>query len=351
MSSIPPQSAHSPLEYLFDTPPAPGQVREVVPGVHWLRMALPFALDHINLWLLEDGPGLVMVDCGLGDAATREIWEGVLGEFVRGRPIHKVIVTHLHPDHAGNAGWFTTRFRAPLWMSQGEYLMAHAWRENTAGYTDEASLEFYREHGLNDAQRDALLQARGGRYRTFVPEFPTRYHRMTDGDLISIGGHEWRCVVGHGHAPEHIALYCAELRLMISGDMVLPRISTNISVHATQPDGDPLKLFLDSIGGYRDNLPRQTLVLPSHGLVFRGLHERVEQLETHHRDRLAELEAACAEPRAAADVIGTLFRRKLDGHAIWFAMGETVAHLNYLANADRLRRVEDGSGMIRFVKP
>jgi glyoxylase-like metal-dependent hydrolase (beta-lactamase superfamily II) len=339
----------SPLEYPFDAPPAPAEVREIAPGVQWIQMPLPFALNHINLWLLDDGPGVAIVDCGLGDKTTRDLWERVIAGFVRGRPITKVIVTHLHPDHAGNAGWFVQRTGAPLLMSQADYLMAHIWRENTAGYTDEASLEFFKQHGLDEEKRRELYAARGGRYKTMVPEFPLKYHRVMDGDEIAIGGHAWRAIDGYGHAPEHMMFFCAALGVLISGDMVLPRISTNVSVHATQPDSDPLKLFLDSIARCRE-LPADTLVLPSHGLPFRGMHARVAQLEDHHRDRLAELEAACATPKAASEVLTTLFRRKLDGHQIWFAMGETLAHMNYLVDAGRVKRLEDADGLTRFVR-
>ena len=206
----------SPLTYLFDEPPAPAEIREVASGVHWIRMPLPFALNHINLWLLDDGAGVTIVDSGLGDAGTRELWEQVFAAFLRGRPVNRVIVTHLHPDHAGNAGWLSTRFRCPMYMSQAEYLMAHAWRENAAGYTDEASLELFREHGLDEAKREELRAARGGRYKTMVPEFPVRYFRMMDGDTVKIGGRSWSCIVGHGHAPEHIGLYCAEIGLFAS---------------------------------------------------------------------------------------------------------------------------------------
>ena len=335
------------LSYLFDEPPAAAEVRTVAPGVHWIRMPLPFALNHINLWLLEDGDGVVMVDCGLGDATTRELWERLFTQWLRGRPVTKVIVTHLHPDHAGNSGWLTTRFGCPMMISQADYLMAHAWRENTSGYTDAASLELFREHGLDQPKRDELKAARGGSYRAGVPEFPLRYQRMRDGDLIMIGGREWRAIEGNGHAPEHIMLYCAAIGVLISGDMVLPRISTNVSVHATQPDSNPLGMFLDSLTSYRQ-LPADTLVLPSHGLVFRGMHARIDQLHDHHRDRLNELEAICNEPKSAADVLSTLFRRQLDGHQIWFAMGEALAHLNYLAEAGRVKRLVSGDGVTRF---
>jgi glyoxylase-like metal-dependent hydrolase (beta-lactamase superfamily II) len=336
------------LEYPHPDIPAPAVTQEVAPGVHWVRMPLPFVLDHINLWLLDDGPGVAVVDCGLGDATTMALWEEIFRDHLKGRPITQVIVTHLHPDHAGLAGWLTRRHGILIQMSQADYLMAHAWRDNSAGYTEQATLDHFRENGLPEATFPELVAARGGgSYRSRVPDFPDHYHRLMPGDTVRIGGRRWRVLVGHGHAPEHILLHSPDLDVLISGDMVLPRISTNVSVHATQPDSDPLKLFLGSLRSYTA-LPRDTLVLPSHGLPFRGLHERIAQLAKHHDERLAELEAACVTPKAAAEIMGTLFRRKLDGHQIWFAMGEALAHLNYLRDLGRVSIERGGDGIVRY---
>ncbi len=243
-----------------------------------------------------------------------------------------MLVTHYHPDHAGNAGWLCARFAAPLWMTQAEYLTAHAVREGVAGYVPGAMLALFRANGLDDA-RHAQMATRGNIYRRQVPEFPGTYRRIMDGERIAIGGRDWRVIAGYGHAPEHAALYCEALGLVISGDMLLPSISTNVSVWAVDPEGDPLGQFLGSIQRFRE-LPADTLVLPSHGLPFRGAAERVRQLEAHHEARLAELMEACAEaPRSAAAVLELLFRRKLDTHQMFFAMGEAIAHLHFLERA------------------
>jgi glyoxylase-like metal-dependent hydrolase (beta-lactamase superfamily II) len=260
-----------------------------------------------------------------------------------------VIATHLHPDHAGNAGWLTQAFGVPLWMSQADFLMAHAWRDGTAGYSVEALVAHLARNGLAGERLDALA-SRGNNYARVVPDFPHTYRRIMDGDELAIGGRTWRVIMGYGHAPEHASLHCAALGVLISGDMLLPRISTNISVQQADPDADPLRLFLGSLRRITELMPATTLVLPSHGLPFRGMRERVAQLEEHHRLRLGELEDVCAEPRSAAEVIGTLFRRKLDVHQTLFAMGEALAHLNYLMYDGVLERVADADGMVRFVR-
>ncbi len=337
------------LDYPHPAPPPPGATRVVAPGVHWLRMPLPYALDHINLWLLEDGDALAIVDCGLGNDATRALWQQIVERFFRGRRVSRVIATHLHPDHAGNAGWLTARFAAPLVMSQAEYLLAHAWRDETAGYSIDALVSHLARHGL-DGERVAAFARRGNSYGRVVPEFPQTYCRIMDGDEIAVGGRTWRVIMGYGHAPEHASLYCAALGVLIAGDMLLPRISTNISVHQVDPEANPLALYLASLRRLAADTPADTLVLPSHGLPFRGSRERVAQLEEHHRLRLGELEDACAEPKSAAEVIATLFRRELDIHQTFFAMGEALAHLNYLLHDGVLRRLPPEAGIVRFVR-
>ncbi|MEW6690735.1 MAG: MBL fold metallo-hydrolase, partial [Pseudomonadota bacterium] len=326
---------HTPIAHPFPNPPAPGATLEVAPGVRWLRMALPFELDHINLWLLEDGEAWTLVDTGLGNEATRAVWEAAFGSIKK--PIRRVIVTHYHPDHAGNAAWLCGRFGTELWMTRGEFLTVHAARNGAAGYSTEAQIALFRANGLDEARCAALL-ARGGLYRKLVPDFPLSHRRLLEGDSVAIGGGQWRVMIGHGHAPEHASLYCEASKVLIAGDMLLPRISTNVAVRPVDPLSNPLKMFLDSIARYRELSP-EVLVLPSHGLPFHGAHARIAQLEAHHGERLEALAAACATaPRSAAEVLEVLFRRRLDGDQVFFAWGEAIAHWHCLYYAGRLAR-------------
>lgn len=335
------------IEYPFASVPAPGTAVEVAPGIRWLRMPLPFELEHINLWLLEDGDGWTAIDSGLGNAATRALWEQIIDGTLDGRPIRRLIVTHYHPDHAGNAAWLCERFAAPLWMTRAEFLTAHAVLHGAASFSAEASAALFRANGL---ERDAVgfLQRRGGLYRALVPEFPAAHRRMFDRGRVAIGGREWQVIVGHGHAPEHASLACGELNVLVSGDMLLPKISTNIAVRPIDPDADPLGLFLESLARYRELAP-DVLVLPSHGEPFRGAPTRIAALQAHHAVRLEALRGACAgAPRSAADLLGVLFRRKLDATQTFFAMGEAIAHLHYLHQAGGLRREPGRDGVMRY---
>ncbi len=340
------------LQYPQATPPAPAEIREVAPGVRWLRMPLQFALDHINMWLLEDadenaGKAWTLVDCGLGNDATRAIWEKILGTL--SGPLRRIIVTHHHPDHVGQDAWLLGRSGAELWMPQAEFLTAHVLHEGLAGYAFEHVLAMFRANGL-DGERLAKIEGRGMAYRRSVPELPKTYRRLMAGQRHRIGGRDWEILPGYGHSPEHASLWCEQTGVFIAGDMVLPRISTNVSVWGVAPEGNPLALFLESIARFA-KLPAETLVLPSHGLPFRGLRERVAQLEEHHRLRLAELQEACDTPKSAAEVLGTLFRREIvDAHQTFFAMGEAMAHLHYLHAEGRLARRRGSDGIIRYVQ-
>lgn len=335
------------LEYPHPGPPAPGGAIEVAPGLHWLRMPLPFELDHINLWLLEEDDGWTVIDSGLGIGATRKLWEQVFADVLGDRAVRRVVVTHYHPDHAGNAAWLCQRFGARLWMTRAEFLTAHAVLHGVASFSAEASAALFRANGLGE-QGVGMLLERGDLYRKLVPEFPAEHRRLMHGSTVRLGGRDWEVIVGYGHAPEHASLYCRELNVVVSGDMLLPRISTNVAVRPIDPTGDPLRLFLESIRQF-GRLDADVLVLPSHGVPFRGAHARVAALEAHHGARLDELQAACkAAPRSAADVLEVLFRRRLDSNQIFFAMGEAIAHLHCLHYAGRLRRKPGGDGVIRY---
>lgn len=342
------------LQYSFsDTLPPTGTTMEVAPGVLWLRMPLPFALDHINLWLLRDRDeagreGWAIVDCGIANDTTRAAWEQVFANELQGLPVLRVIVTHMHPDHIGLAHWLTERWGVRLWISATDYNAARLASQSTTGFGGESAAAFMASHGLTDPDAVDKVRKRSNYYASMVPQVPARFRRLMGGDTLRIGAHDWTCHAGYGHAPEHISLHCAALGVLISGDMVLPRISTNVSVIDLEPEANPLPLYLASIGRMLA-LPAETLVLPSHGKPFRGLHTRVGQLVAHHDERFADLMAACAQaPQTAASLLPVLFRRPLDLHQTTFAMGESIAHLHALWLRGELKRELGEDGVLRF---
>ncbi|MGB6105576.1 MAG: MBL fold metallo-hydrolase [Pusillimonas sp.] len=346
------------LEYPWgDQLPEPGGAITVADGVRWLRMPLPFALNHIHLWLLRDQidgrEGWTIVDCGVARDEVKALWEQVFEHALDGLPVLRVIVTHMHPDHIGLAHWLCERWNAPLWMTMTDYAVARLWSRPAAdgvaagGPNGQSAVEHFARHGLSDPQAQEKIRERSGYYPSLVPSVPTRFTRIMDGQRVQIGGREWQVIVGYGHAPEHASLYCDTLRVLISGDMVLPRISTNISVFDYEPDANPLPLYLNSLRAY-DNLPEDTLVLPSHGKPFKGLHERIAQQHAHHAERLDEVVQACAQPKSTSDIVPIMFKRQLDLHQLTFAMGEALAHLHALYFEGKLTRHMDEDGVIRF---
>ena len=342
----------SQLDYPFgDTLPAIGAVHELAPGLGWLRMPLPFALDHINLWLAQDQvdgrAGWSAVDCGVATDATRNAWEQVFTDGMDGAPLLRVIATHCHPDHIGLSDWLCRRFEASFWITTGEYGFGRMMSAALPGVDGTAAIPHFQRHGLAGEALLAQMQTRRNYFPSLVPAVPQSYTRMQDGQQIAIGAHHWRVITGFGHSPEHAALYCEALGVLISGDMVLPRISTNVSVFAVEPEGNPLQLYLDSLSKF-DALPADTLVLPSHGRPFRGLHTRIAQLRAHHVARLAEVVEACARPCSAMDIVPVMFRRELDPHQLTFALGEALAHLHKLWNDGVVRRLNGTDGIIRF---
>jgi glyoxylase-like metal-dependent hydrolase (beta-lactamase superfamily II) len=342
----------SQLVYPFgDALPGAGTVQEVAPGVAWLRMPLPFALDHINLWLLGDQvegrAGFSAVDCGVATEPTRAAWEQVFAQAMQGQPLLRVIATHCHPDHVGLSGWLCERFGAPFWTTAGEFGFARMMAAALPGVDGPSAIPHFQRHGLVDPAMLEHMQSRRNYYPSLVPAVPDAYTRLQDGQQLQIGAHAWRVITGFGHSPEHAALYSDELKVLISGDMVLPRISTNVSVFAVEPEGNPLQQYLDSLDKFA-GLPQDTLVLPSHGRPFRGLHTRIAQLREHHVARLAEVVDACREPRSAVDIVPIMFRRQLDAHQLSFALGEALAHLHKLWKDGILSRVTGADGIVRF---
>jgi glyoxylase-like metal-dependent hydrolase (beta-lactamase superfamily II) len=312
-------------------------------------MPLPFALDHINLWLVADGDGWTIVDAGYAMAETKAAWERIFAECLDSRPVTRIIVTHCHPDHIGLAQWFAERWGAPLWITEKEWLYARVMSRESDDLA-RSRRDYARRAGLDMAASELFGGEREAGYRRGVPAVPAAFHHLAEGMTIAIGGQPWRVIVGEGHAPEHACLYCAEAGVLIAGDQVLPRISPNISLHPHEPAGDPLARYLASLIRLRDSVPPETLVLPSHDLPFFGLHMRLEALAAHHRARCAEILAACDRPQSAFDLLPLIFRRPLDRHQTAFALGEVLAHLQYVAGERALARLPGGDGIERFTR-
>lgn len=336
----------SELVYPFDDTPAVGTTQEIVPGVRWIRMPLPMALDHINLYLLEDDDGWWIIDTGMKWGKVREYWQQIFDNELDGKPVKAVFVTHMHPDHIGQAGWLCERFRIPLYMTFGEYYNARTLTKITVDDLSWTTEAYFRGAGMSDDYFEQMKENFHG-FASIVEPLPGSFIRLQEGSEFVIAGNRWRVVIGSGHSPEHACLHCEDLGLMFSGDQVIPRITSNVSVMPTEPEANPLADWFDSLRKLLD-LPADTLVLPAHNTPFTGLHTRLNYLIEHHQDHLLALEEACVEPHTAADLMPVLFKRKLDRSQISMALGECVAHLNYLIRDNKLERICDERGVNHY---
>ena len=323
------------IHYEFEFRPEIGEALDIAPGIKWLRLPLPFLLGHINVWLLQDGDGWAIVDTGIFTNTTREVWNHVFEVYLDHAPITRVLVTHLHPDHVGCSGWLTRKFDIELWMSGGEYLLCRVLVADTGEAVPPEAEKFYTAAGYSD---ESLKRYRHsfGRFGKVVAAMPQSYHRLRDGMKIVIGEHEWQVIFGRGHSPEHACLYSQKLNTLISGDQILPTISSNVSVYPTEPAANPLADWLDSLQMLKETLPEDVLVLPAHGKPFRRAHARLDALILEHLTGLEKLRKLCREPQRAVDVFPALFKSRITDNNLMMATGEAIAHLSYLWHRDEL---------------
>jgi len=332
------------IRYPLAERPEAGATLEVASGVRWLRLPLPFQLNHINVWLLRDGPGWALVDTGIFTNTTREIWHGVLEHSLEGLPLTRILVTHLHPDHVGCAGWLARKFDVELWMSRDEYLLCRVLVADTGKPAPPEGTRFYRAAGFEPHSLDRY-QEHFGAFGRVVSPMPESYRRLHDGMSLRIGEHSWEVIVGRGHSPEHACLLCRELNLLISGDQILPSISSNVSVYPTEPAANPLRFWFESIEKLHAMLPPDVLVLPAHGKPFHGAHARLSQLRLEHDSGLASLRQLCRQPRRAVDVFPALFKSAITERNLIMATGEAISHLNFLVERREVSVSADHNGV------
>ena len=335
------------LSYPFKDVPARGETIEVAEGVHWIRMPLPYPLDHINVWAIEDGDGWALVDTGVRTEQTADAWRLLMSQAADRRGLTRVFVTHMHPDHVGMAGWLTRKFGVRLWMSRGEYLSCRAMVSDTGREAPPDAIDFYRRAGWSDVAIETY-RTRFGNFGKHIHALPDSYVRLHDGQMLRIGAHDWHVVVGNGHSPEHACLYCPDLAVLISGDQVLPRISSNVSVYPIEPEADPMSDWLASLQKVKREVPDDVLVLPSHNECFRGLHARIDRLHAGQLRSIGRLREMLHEPRRAIDVFSSLFGRRINPEDIpllGMATGESLACLNYLLHRGEVMRELDDAGV------
>ncbi|HVY14600.1 MAG TPA: MBL fold metallo-hydrolase [Rhodopila sp.] len=341
-------SVASRLTFPFDAPPPQGEAPLIAPGIRWLRLPLPYRLDHVNIYLLETGDGWTALDTGLGTDACRQAWDAALAGPLAGQPLKSLIVSHFHPDHVGLAGWLCQRFGLEMTMPRPEYLHSAMIQYAPADHGEAVFRPFYQRHGLSPEATEIVL-SRGHEYLRRTTGVPPSYRRIKHGDRLPVGERTFQVLTGGGHSLEQAMLHLPDQRIFLAADQVIARISPNVSVHPMEPDLDALGIYLASLRAIRDAVGPDVLVLPGHGLPFHGLHDRIAELIDHHAARCDDIAKACRErPLTVAEIVPHVFNRPLDAHQTGFAFGEVLAHVNHMLGQEALRLETDSSGVDRY---
>lgn len=332
----------------FPEPPAPGEAIEVAPGVLWMRLGLPLALNHVNIFALEDRDGWLIWDAGLGDQPSLDGWEALLAGPLKGRPVRRVLITHHHPDHVGAAGWLCRRTGAELLMVQSEYLLARLRISALFNETEAEDQDFYLSRGLSREAMEGIL-GRGPEYVRTVHRLPAAYRSITAGDVLEIGGRDWHVRTGGGHSEEMAMLWSPAAGVFLAADQAMVGITPNVGVWPYEPHARPLDRFLASLAALRREIPDDALVLPGHKLPFRGFHARIAELEAHHEKVCGKILAACADgPLSVGELIPRLFKRELPPHHAGLAFAESLAHANTLIGRGELSFARHADGLWRL---
>ncbi len=317
------------LEFPLVPPQADGSVVEIADGLLWIRMPMPMALDHINVYLIEDSDGWFILDTGLNTRTTRRLWQQIIEQHGKGKSVKGVICTHFHYDHSGLASWLTETFDVPLYMTHGEFYILKAISSNMSALGDAHQMAFYHQTGTPLEEVEAMIE--GCRKDPFMQDSPPSFNRLREGDVLTIGKRNWRVVIGEGHSPEHACLYSEQDKILLAGDQLLPHISSNVLISELEPQGKQLENWLNSLNKLQ-TLDSKTLVLPAHGPVFKNLHLRAQQLIQHHQEQLDLLRTLASQHKefTAYQALKCLFNRPLSPVESMMALGETLAHLNWL---------------------
>jgi glyoxylase-like metal-dependent hydrolase (beta-lactamase superfamily II) len=348
-NSRPTSTRSDPLRYPFPEPPKPCETIEVAPGILWVRMPLPFRLDHVNIYLIKDDGGWAVLDAGIGDDATREAWKALMAGPMAGQKLTRLIVTHFHPDHIGLAGWLCEEYGLPLLTSQTTYLGCINISLSPGASEAKPYQDFYLGHGMSP-ETTRLVSTQGHNYLRMVTPLPMTFTRLLAGDTLMIGGRQFRVMTGDGHAPEQVLLYLAEENVLLAADQVIAKITPNVSVWAVDPHGDPLGHYVRSLRMLEQYIPEDAFVLPGHQLPFYGLPERCREIVAHHDERCRMIAEACVTgPKSVADLVPVLFHRPLDPHQLSFAFSEVHAHVNRMLRRGELKWLDPQDGISRVV--
>ena len=335
----------APLSFPWEAPPGEGEAIEVGENALWMRLPLPMALDHVNVYAFWDDDGWTIIDTGFDTHRSRKIWEKLLSGPLGGKPVARVIVTHHHPDHVGLAGWFQRDHGADLITTRTAWLFARMLLLDEQMVPVDETLAYWRSAGMHEEVLDERKHARPFNYIDIVADMPLGFRRVKEGDAIRFGGRTWDVRIGNGHAPEHATFWSRDCELVLGGDQLLATISPNLGVYATEPEADPVGDWLDSCTRLAPYARDSHLVLPGHKLPYRGLPTRMRQLINNHHSALERVLGFLRTPHTAVDCFPALYGRKIGAGEYGLALVEAMGHLNHLLHTGQVtrRRRKDGA--------
>lgn len=326
------------IRYPWETPPAPGDAVELADGVLWMRLPLPMKLDHVNVYALDDGDGWTVVDTGFASKKTRAMWQALLDGPLAGKPVRRVVVTHHHPDHVGNAGWFQSELGADLITTRTVWLFARMLQFDAQDRPAPETVQYWRQCGMAPEVLEQRLAERPFNFADVVYPMPLGFTRIRQGDRLQAGGRTWDIHIGNGHAPEHATLWSRDCGLVLAGDQILPSISPNLGVYATEPQADPVGEWLEACERLKTLARDEHIVLGGHKLPFTGLPARMQQLIDNHHGALDRLHRHLHVPKAAGDCFAPLFKRQIGDAEYGLALVEAMAHCLHLWHEGRATR-------------
>ncbi|TXH95080.1 MAG: MBL fold metallo-hydrolase [Pseudorhodobacter sp.] len=301
-----------------------------------MRLPLPMALDHVNVYALADDDGWTLVDTGMNSRKTRAIWQDVLAGPLAGKPVARVLLTHHHPDHVGLVGWFQDQ-GAELLTTRTAWLYARMLTLDVQDRPSPQSMQFYTRAGMPAEMLAKRAAERPFNFADVVAPMPLGFTRVDEGQTLTLAGRRWRVRLGQGHAPDHITLWSDD-GIVIGGDQLLPGISPNIGVYPTEPEADPMTGWITATDSFKPHATPDQLVLPGHKLPFTGLPFRLAQMTDNHHQALERLLAHLVHPHTAVDCFAALFKRAIGEAEYGLALVEAVAHLNCLLGRGQVSR-------------